>query len=52
VVYDPYEYIHLNDLITPEENSLRLKIKEFVDKEIKPTINDYVETATFPGPIV
>lgn len=51
-VLDPYEYMHLTDLITPEENAIRLKIKGFVDKEVRPVINDYVEEATYPGPIV
>jgi len=52
VVTDPYDFIHLTDIISPEENAIRLKVREFVEKEIRPFINDYVETATFPGPIV
>ena len=42
----------MTDLITPEENAIRLKVKHFVDKEVRPVINDYVEEATFPGPVV
>ena len=38
--------------VTPEEAKLRKEVREFVDKEITPIINEYYERAEFPEPLV
>jgi hypothetical protein len=33
-VKDSYDFYHLTDLLTPEENSMRLQFREFLEKEV------------------
>lgn len=47
-------------MLSPELNAVRLRVREFADThvihytnwQVAPTINEYVETASFPYPIV
>jgi hypothetical protein len=34
VTIDPYSFLHMTDFLTTEENELRLKVREFVEKEV------------------
>lgn len=43
-----FDYFRYSDFLTPEENKNRLRLRTFLEREIAPTINDYVERAEFP----
>lgn len=43
-----FDYFRFSDFLTPEENKNRLKLRALLEREIAPTINDYVERAEFP----
>jgi hypothetical protein len=34
-VRDSYDFYYLADLLTPEENALRLKVRAFLEKEVQ-----------------
>jgi acyl-CoA oxidase len=42
------DYLHLFELITPEQNEIRLRVQEFMNKYIVPTIADTNERAEPP----
>ncbi|KAL4510571.1 hypothetical protein ABPG72_004725 [Tetrahymena utriculariae] len=43
-----FDYFRFGDLLSNEDNEFRLKLRAWLEKEIQPTINDYVERAEFP----
>lgn len=43
-----FDYLNLGSLLTHEENEARLRIRQFVQSEVIPTIDPYVEEAKFP----
>ncbi|XP_039845268.1 acyl-coenzyme A oxidase 4, peroxisomal-like isoform X3 [Panicum virgatum] len=42
------DYYQLDELLTPEEKSLRIKIRRFMENEVAPIIPKYWERAEFP----
>nr|GEX49020.1 acyl-coenzyme A oxidase 4, peroxisomal isoform X1 [Tanacetum cinerariifolium] len=46
------DYFHFADLLTPEEQALRLKVRKCVEKEVAPIMTTYWEKAEFPFQIV
>ena len=42
------DFLGLPSLITPEENAIRLKVRDLMEKEIVPHIHEYIEEAKFP----
>ncbi|OEL23974.1 Acyl-coenzyme A oxidase 4, peroxisomal [Dichanthelium oligosanthes] len=46
------EYYQLDELLTPEENNLRIKIRQFMENEVAPIIPKYWERAEFPFQII
>jgi len=49
-VSSSFDYLHFGDFFSAEENELRLKIRDLLQKEVVPTIGDFIEKAMFPEP--
>ncbi|CAL0302628.1 unnamed protein product [Lupinus luteus] len=46
------DYFQLDDLLTPEEKSIRNKVRDLMEKEIAPIMTEYWEKAEFPFQII
>ncbi|KAI3409058.1 uncharacterized protein J3R85_019809 [Psidium guajava] len=46
------DYYHFDDLLTPEEQAIRKKVREYMEKEVAPIMAKYWEKAEFPFHIV
>ncbi|RVW84946.1 Acyl-coenzyme A oxidase 4, peroxisomal [Vitis vinifera] len=46
------DYYQFDDLLTPEEQALRMKVRKCVEKEIAPIMTEYWEKAEFPFHVV
>ncbi|CAL5422775.1 unnamed protein product [Camellia sinensis] len=46
------DYFQFDDLLTPEEQALRMKVRECMEKEIAPIMTKYWEKAEFPFHVV
>ncbi|KAM7463947.1 hypothetical protein LguiA_032068 [Lonicera macranthoides] len=46
------DYYQFNDLLTPEEKAVRLKVRECMEKEVAPIMTKYWEKAEFPFEVV
>jgi glutaryl-CoA dehydrogenase len=46
------DFYLMDELLTPEERSIRDKVRAFSDREVIPIINDYWERAEFPFELV
>ncbi|CAM8971505.1 unnamed protein product [Rhodiola kirilowii] len=46
------DYFHFEDLLTPEEQAIRIRVRECVEKEIAPVMTTYWEKAEFPFHVV
>lgn len=46
------DFYLMDELLTPEERSIRDKVRAFSEKEVIPIINDYWERAEFPFEII
>ncbi|KAK6778567.1 hypothetical protein RDI58_025285 [Solanum bulbocastanum] len=46
------DYYQLADLLTPEEQAIRMKVRECMEKEIAPIMTKYWEKAEFPFEII
>ncbi|KAF8119068.1 hypothetical protein N665_0001s0124 [Sinapis alba] len=46
------DYYHFNDLLTPEEQAVRKRVREFMEKEVAPIMTEYWEKAEFPFHII
>nr|AAT11172.1 putative short-chain acyl-CoA oxidase [Tropaeolum majus] len=46
------DYYKFDDLLTPEEQALRIKVRECMEKEVAPIMTEYWEKAEFPFHIV
>src|SRR5690606_27355751 len=46
------DYYELGSTLTPEEREIQLKIREFMNREIRPIAYDYWNTALFPLHII
>ena len=42
------DFYQLSRTLSPEDNDLRLKVREFMEREVQPIINDYWERDAFP----
>ncbi|KAK9159098.1 hypothetical protein Scep_005672 [Stephania cephalantha] len=46
------DYYHYNDLLTPEEQDLRRKVRAIMEKEVAPVMTEYWEKAKFPFQLI
>ncbi|CAN1142243.1 Acyl-coenzyme A oxidase 4, peroxisomal [Linum perenne] len=46
------DYYQLDDLLTPEEQAIRLKVRQCMEKEVAPIMAEYWEKAKFPFHVV
>ncbi|MGM9471369.1 acyl-CoA dehydrogenase family protein [Pseudarthrobacter sp. YS3] len=46
------DFYLLDDLLTAEDRALRLRVRNFVDKDLLPVINNYWERAEFPFELI
>jgi glutaryl-CoA dehydrogenase len=46
------DYFHLKDQATPQQLDYLARTREFVQTEVRPSINDYWERAEFPWPLI
>ncbi|KAK4345524.1 hypothetical protein RND71_035700 [Anisodus tanguticus] len=46
------DYYQLDDLLTPEEKAIRMKVRECMEKEVAPIMTTYWEKAEFPFEVV
>uniref|UniRef100_A0A0R0J3K5 Acyl-CoA dehydrogenase/oxidase N-terminal domain-containing protein n=1 Tax=Glycine max TaxID=3847 RepID=A0A0R0J3K5_SOYBN len=46
------DYFHFNDLLKPEEQAVRNKVRECMEKEIAPIMTEYWEKAEFPFHVI
>jgi glutaryl-CoA dehydrogenase len=48
----PTDYYHVNDLLRPEERTLRDRVRQWVDREVIPIVEHYWDRAEFPFEII
>ncbi|CAF1759889.1 unnamed protein product [Brassica napus] len=46
------DYYHFIELLTPEEQAVRKRVREFMEKEVAPIMTEYWEKAEFPFHII
>ncbi|EEF30275.1 acyl-coenzyme A oxidase 4, peroxisomal isoform X2 [Ricinus communis] len=46
------DYFQLDDLLTPEEQAIRIKVRQCMEKEIAPIMTEYWEKAKFPFHVI
>ncbi len=46
------DFYHISHLLTQEERALQLKVRDFMESEIKPLVNDYWLRGDFPFDII
>lgn len=46
------DFLHISDLLTPEQNLIAKSVREFTEKEVMPIIDDYAQEAKFPQHLV
>ncbi|XP_043724779.1 acyl-coenzyme A oxidase 4, peroxisomal [Telopea speciosissima] len=46
------DYYQFDDLLTPEEQAFRIKVREVMEKEVAPIMTEYWEKAEFPFHII
>jgi len=46
------DFYNISHILTPEERELQLKVRRFMEEEIRPMINDYWLQAEFPAHVV
>ncbi|KAK1355663.1 acyl-coenzyme A oxidase 4, peroxisomal [Heracleum sosnowskyi] len=46
------DYYHFDDLLTPEEQAMRIKARECMEKEVAPIMTKYRDRAEFPFEVV
>jgi len=46
------DFYHLGDSLNEEERALQLKVRAFLEKEVKPLVNDYWLKAEFPFELI
>ncbi|KAJ8570755.1 hypothetical protein K7X08_037727 [Anisodus acutangulus] len=46
------DYYQFDDLLTPEEQAVRMEVREFMEKEVAPIMTKYWEKAEFPFEII
>ncbi|KAM7271523.1 hypothetical protein ACFE04_030737 [Oxalis oulophora] len=46
------DYYHFDDLLTPEEQAIRMKVRKCMEKEVAPIMTEYWEKAKFPFEVV
>jgi hypothetical protein len=43
-----FDYLDFGSFITPEQNEIRLKLRQFLEAEVRESIIPYIEAAKFP----
>ncbi|KAI4324481.1 hypothetical protein MLD38_029968 [Melastoma candidum] len=46
------DYYHFDDLLTPEEQALRINVRQCMEKEVAPIMTKYWEKAEFPFQVI
>ncbi|XVE62055.1 hypothetical protein DITRI_Ditri06bG0088400 [Diplodiscus trichospermus] len=46
------DYYQFDDLLTPEEQAIRMKVRECMEKEVAPVMTEYWEKAEFPFQLI
>ncbi|CAN6715557.1 unnamed protein product [Malus baccata var. baccata] len=46
------DYYQIDDLLTPEEQAIRLRVRECMEKNVAPIMAEYWEKAEFPFQII
>ncbi|XP_065853956.1 acyl-coenzyme A oxidase 4, peroxisomal isoform X2 [Euphorbia lathyris] len=46
------DYFQFDDLLTPEERAIRIKVRQCMEKEVAPVMTEYWEKAKFPFHVV
>ncbi|XP_048439514.1 acyl-coenzyme A oxidase 4, peroxisomal-like [Pyrus x bretschneideri] len=46
------DYYQIDDLLTPEEQAIRLRVRECMEKDVAPIMAEYCEKAEFPFQII
>ncbi|KAJ7961220.1 Acyl-coenzyme A oxidase 4, peroxisomal [Quillaja saponaria] len=46
------DYYQFNDLLTPEEQAIRMRVRDCMEKEIAPIMTEYWEKAKFPFHVI
>ncbi|CAN6576129.1 unnamed protein product [Malus baccata var. baccata] len=46
------DYYQVDDLLTPEEQAIRLRVRECMEKDVAPIMAEYWEKAEFPFQII
>ncbi|KAK2980019.1 hypothetical protein RJ640_020045, partial [Escallonia rubra] len=46
------DYYHFDDLLTPEEQAIRMKVRECAERDVAPIVTKYWEKAEFPFEVV
>jgi glutaryl-CoA dehydrogenase len=49
---DPYDLLSIDSLLTPEELQIRDRVREFVNREVRPHIAGWYEAGIFPTELV
>jgi glutaryl-CoA dehydrogenase len=52
IQYNPPDYYHLDDLLSDEYKIIRSSVRDWVNRSVKPIIEDYYEKAIFPAHLV
>lgn len=51
-MYNPPDYYQLDDLLTDEHKMIRASIREWVDRSVKPIIDDYAQRHEYPTHLI
>ena len=46
------DFYHFQDLLTPVEQEAALRIRDFMEREVRPIADDYWERAEFPRHLI
>ncbi len=51
-MYNPPDYYHVDDLLSDEQKLIRTSIREWVDRSVKPIIEEHAHKHTFPKHLI
>ncbi len=51
-VLSALDFCFFDDLLTAEEVKVRKEVREFAEREVAPIINEYIDKAEFPEPLI
>ena len=52
ILYSPPDHFQVDDLLTAEHKIVRTSIRDWVNRSVKPVIEDYCEKAKFPSHLI